>query len=212
MPLEIPFTGLRLFACSFLHLLFGLEVRGLEHLEALEKGAILAGNHAGLLDSLMVLAACRRKFRFLMTEEVFGWGWIGKVVRFGNIIPLYKGRERQAMKNLINRLRAGETLCIFPEGRLTEDGDFNPFNPGVAFLQEKSGRPIIPFALAGGFEAWGQDRPPRYFSRVAIEIGEPIPFKEGRSREETIRLLESRVRILKEAQEAHLQKNRLAVR
>lgn len=198
VPFEIPFPWLRLFAQSVLRA-FAFECRGLEYLRQVAGGCILAGNHAGLLDSLMVLAACDHRFRFLMTESVFEWGLIGKAVPYANIIPLHKGREGRALVESIRRLRNGERLCIFPEGKLTLDGQLDTFNEGVAFLQEKSGVPIIPFALQGSFEIWPITRQFPAFGRkikLSIQFGEPLPAGSFSNRQECVQGLKNKVQTM----------------
>jgi 1-acyl-sn-glycerol-3-phosphate acyltransferase len=194
---EIPFPILKTFSAGVLASLFQFEVRGEHHVEKLRGRLLLAGNHTGLLDSLAVIAAFRRNFRFIMTEEVFSWGLIGKIVRYGNIIPLYKGRAKRAMLEVIERLRREEVICIFPEGRLTEDGSLAAFNEGVAYLHGKSDAPIVPFVIHGGFEAWPIGRRLPRPRKIILEFGEPILPGHPLSREELTRLLQERVEAMK---------------
>lgn len=206
---EIPFGLLKLISWLMLKPFFGFEVRGLQHLQACRNGVILAGNHTGFLDSLTVLVGCARYFRFMMTEEVFSWGLIGKLVPFGNIIPLYKGREKRALVDAVQLLKQGGALCIFPEGKLTKDGCLNPFHEGVAYLQEKSGAAIVPFAIHGGFEAWPQARRLPVFRKVILEFGEPMTspaplvnaaaVTHSANRAKVVKALEYRVLALKAA-------------
>ncbi|MCE3234196.1 MAG: acyl-[ACP]--phospholipid O-acyltransferase [Vampirovibrio sp.] len=196
---EIPYALLRGIAWTILKAGFAFEVRGINHLAACRQGLILAGNHTGLLDSLTIYAACQRYFRFMMTEEVFTWGLIGKLVPYGNIISLYQGRERKALMETIQLLRQGSMVCIFPEGKLTQDGHLNRFNEGVAFLQQKSGAPILPFAIHGGFEAWAHTSRLPHFRKVILEFGPPIEAGQYNTRTEIVQALEIRVRQMKTA-------------
>lgn len=190
---EIPYPLLRLIAWSVLKPFFRFEIRGLEHLEHIQGRVILAGNHTGMLDSLTIAAACRRYFRFLMTEEVFGWGLIGKLVPYANIIPLYKGREKQALLRAIQELRQEGAICIFPEGKLTENGQLNPFNEGVALLHQKGRAPIVPFAIHGGFSAWPVGRRLPSFRKVILEFAPPILPDEITHRAVLTRTLQNQV-------------------
>lgn len=154
---------------------------------------ILAGNHTGYLDSLVVLAAVSRPFHFLMTHNVFGWHWVGRLVPYGNIIPIQPGREKRSLVETMQRLKRGGAICIFPEGRLTPDGQLLEFNPGVAYLQEKSARPIIPFAICGGYEAWPEGRPFPRFIKIALVFGEPIMPGTFQDREQVTQAVKSRI-------------------
>jgi 1-acyl-sn-glycerol-3-phosphate acyltransferase len=188
---ELPFGFLRLLAWCILRPWFRFKIRGGEHLAGCSGPRILAGNHTGYLDSPALLAACPRYFQFLMTEEVFGWGLLGKLVRYGNIIPLYTGREKRGLVEALRVLEEGGTVCIFPEGKLTQDGHLNPFNEGVAFLQQKSGVPIVPFWIEGGFDAWPQTRAfPKFQQRVVLQFGQPLEAAPCQPRSEVVSSLQ----------------------
>jgi len=190
---EIPYTLLHLLCKCILHLGFALKIHGREQLENIQGPIILAGNHAGLLDSLILMAAFPRHFRFLMDEKVFGWSVIGRLVRYGNILPINPQRAKASMTCAVRALRDGESICIFPEGKLSLNGQLGGFQEGVAFLQEKSEATILPFALTGSFEAWpyGQ-RFPRFYP-VCLAFGEPIQFGAIEDRTETTSLLRNQV-------------------
>ena len=177
---ELPQGFWRIVTRGFMGL-FRFEVRGLEHLQRYETGAvILAGNHTGMMDTPMVMSAVTRRFRFLMSEKVFGWGIIGKLVPYANIIALHEGREKSALLRVIHDLRAGGGVCIFPEGRLTRDGELQDFHQGVAFIQEKSGAPIIPFAIHGGYDTWREgQRFPNYGRKVILQFGPAMQVPAG---------------------------------
>lgn len=194
---EIPFFILRIIAWCIMKPFFRIEIRGQAVLNACDQGVILAGNHTGLLDSLTLLVACQRYFRFLMIDEVFSWEWVGKLVPYGNIIPLYQDRHRRVLVETVQQLRQGMAICIFPEGKLTQDGALNPFNKGVAYLQQKSGMPIVPFAISGGFEAWPQAQKWPRFRKIILQFGEPIQADLCETREKVIQTLEQRVQIMK---------------
>lgn len=190
---ELPFALLRLIAWCILKPWFRFEIHGGEHVANCPGPIILAGNHTGYLDAPALLASCPRYFRFLMTDEVFGWGLIGKLVRYGNITPLYTGREKRGLVEALRNLQQGGVLCIFPEGKLTQDGNLNPFNEGVAFLHKKSGAPIVPFWISGGFEAWPQTRIFPRFHRVVLHFGKPLESTLCQSRAEVVKTLELRL-------------------
>jgi 1-acyl-sn-glycerol-3-phosphate acyltransferase len=196
---EVPFAMLRLLANVVMKLAFRLETRGVLQWQNQPGGVILAGNHTGYLDSLALLSACARPFYFLMRHEVFDWHWVGPLVPYGNIIPLYGGRERRALVETVRYLQKGGSICIFPEGKLSADGEMAEFNPGVAFLQQKSGRPIVPFAICGGYDAWAEGRPFPHFRSVQVVFGEPILPDASMDRAAIVELVQQRVQALLDA-------------
>jgi 1-acyl-sn-glycerol-3-phosphate acyltransferase len=79
-------------------------------------------------------------------------------------IPIAPAKEDPRMKDqafaeAARALEAGEIVGIFPEGRLTETGELNPFRPGVQQMIETTPVPVVPMALSG---LWGS-----FFSRSA---------------------------------------------
>ena len=99
----------------------------------------------------------------------------------------------RAFKKIAEYLKDGELVCIFPEGKLTTDGQINEFKAGVTRILEQTPVPVIPMALQG---LWGSffSRDPnkgflrRLWSRVTLVAGEPVAPSEA-----TQKLLRERV-------------------
>jgi 1-acyl-sn-glycerol-3-phosphate acyltransferase len=84
------------------------------------------------------------------------------IVRTGRAIPIAPAREdpealERAQDQIARALADGDLLCIFPEGRITSDGQLNAFRPGVKKIVERTPAPVVPLALRG---LWGS-----FFSR-----------------------------------------------
>ena len=62
-----------------------------------------------------------------------------------------------AFAEIHDSLAAGELVCIFPEGRLTSDGEVAVFRKGIERIVAETPVPVVPMALKG---LWGS-----YFSR-----------------------------------------------
>jgi 1-acyl-sn-glycerol-3-phosphate acyltransferase len=79
-------------------------------------------------------------------------------------------------------LRAGHLVCIFPEGRLTRDGEIEPFRAGMLRILQETPVPVIPMALSGLWgsmfsrhtRTWWRRLPRRLFARIEIAAGEPV--------------------------------------
>jgi 1-acyl-sn-glycerol-3-phosphate acyltransferase len=100
-----------------------LEVHGDERLPA-EGPLIVVANHDTMLDPLAVAAACHpaRYVRFLAMAEL----WNSRILRFVlnrlGQIPIERGGAgggTQGLRSAIIALEKGETVCIFPEGRIS---------------------------------------------------------------------------------------------
>jgi len=73
-------------------------------------------------------------------------------------------------------------VCIFPEGRLTRDGEIAAFRAGLTRIVTETPVPVIPMAIAG---LWGsmfsrrtpkiwQRLPRKLWHRVVVNVGDPV--------------------------------------
>jgi len=165
---------------GMLKLGFGFKLVGVKHLRQLRKQPfILAGSHTGWLDIPVLLCGNGgvHPLTFMVAEEVLHYPVIGKIVAFANTLPVAPNKELATLKALIKQLQAGAPIVIFPEGKLTETGELGTFQTGVGFLQRKTQVPIVPFAITGGFTAWGYgQRYPRLFSPITLTFGVPLAY------------------------------------
>lgn len=160
---------------------------------------ILAGNHTGWLDPLILGAVFERRTRFIVMEEAMTWPIIGKLASLLGAIPLKRGHGLDTLKTAEKCLAKGDSVLIFPEGKLTKDGSIGEFQSGVARLQKDTRCPIIPFAISGGYEAWPRDRKLPRLAAVKIVLGHPLENKdlEDLNVEQIRNLLHERVQELK---------------
>lgn len=174
---------LRPVAVVLLNTFWSIEVDGVENIS--DKGGVLiAANHTGLLDSLIISVACKRPVCFLMTNEVFSWPYVGKIAGFFNVIPVMQGKGNEALNEGIQRLSEGKVLCIFPEGRCTENGSLNRFHRGVARIQTKSKAPLVPVAIQGGMEAWPIGGKPQR-AHITVQISHALNCYDLKEKEIT---------------------------
>ena len=75
-----------------------------------------------------------------------------------------------ALRSLIELVRSGETLLLFPEGRPSPDGAIGPLRPGVTKLI-RQGRPEALQPLAISYDPLTTRRP-----RAYVAFGEEIPL------------------------------------
>jgi 1-acyl-sn-glycerol-3-phosphate acyltransferase len=145
---------------------------------------LLACNHVSFLDPLMVLwlgECTRRKIRFLAMAEL----WRHRFLRFFLVhtkqIPV--ARESLGAIDSLSRatqaLRAGECVCIFPEGGISENLEPKPAKTGVARLAGATGVPVTPVAVWGTHRLYTKGRKPRWRIGVGVTIvvGEPVSIE-----------------------------------
>ncbi len=154
---------------------FSLKYDGRHYLNSYEGPVILAGNHTGWLDSFIVASASNRPVHFLAVDWVFKIPIIGFLVTLLGGIPVKAQKGLDALEQANKYLAQGHSICIFPEGKLTEDGNIAKFHKGVAKLHQLSKCPIVPFAIYGGYEAWPYNQKLPKPHKIVINFG--VPFK-----------------------------------
>lgn len=146
-----------------------------------EGPALLVCNHVSFVDALLIGGAVRRPIRFVMYYKIYNLPVLNFVFRTAGTIPI-AGRSEdlqiydQAFKKVAQYLSEGELVCIFPEGKLTRDGEIDEFKSGMTRILEQTPVPVIPLALQG---LWGSffSRAPdkglfrRLWSRVTVVAG-----------------------------------------
>lgn len=114
-------------------------------------GMILASNHIGILDILMVYFGINRTDLFIPVAEKFGRiGWIRWLGRHLNFLFVDRfNPDLKAIRKMILLMENGKCLVIAPEGTRSLTGALNEGKPGVAYLAARSGFPIVPVAITG---------------------------------------------------------------
>jgi 1-acyl-sn-glycerol-3-phosphate acyltransferase len=154
---------------------YTLKVIGAEHIPATGK-VLLCGNHTGWLDTLIITSAVRRPIWFIAGPAAFQIPVVRRIVPHLNVIPLTFGRGMQALENAVTALKKGRSVLIFPEGKLTTEGEINTFQRGIGYLHSQSEAPLVPFCIKGGFDAWGVNRFPKLGITITIEFLEARSF------------------------------------
>ncbi len=180
----VPEFLMRFMAWLLIHSVYRLEKRGLERVPE-EGPALLVCNHVSYVDALVVTAACRRPIRWVMHHQVFRIPGLSFFFRAVRAIPIASAKEDPAMlerayAEIAAALAAGELVGIFPEGRLTEDGDIAAFRGGITRVLERTPVRVVPMALSGLWRSlFARNRERlrslrRVFPRVRLTVGEPL--------------------------------------
>lgn len=116
-----------------------------------EKGpALLASNHISGLDALLLIAASPRPLRFLIAVEEYNRFGLHRLFHAVGCIPVDRsGRPEVALRRARSALIAGEVVAIFPQGRIEKPGQNLPHKPGIYWLAEQTGAPILHVQLSG---------------------------------------------------------------
>ncbi|MEE3158917.1 MAG: MFS transporter, partial [Pseudomonadota bacterium] len=176
------------FSMRFLIWLLGHSMYRVEHrnLEAIpdEGPCVLVCNHVSFVDALLIGGAVRRPVRFVMYYKIYRLPVLNFIFRTAGTVPIAGRQEdeviyERAFERISAYLRTGEVVCIFPEGKLTADGEMDVFRAGITRILENDPVPVVPMALQG---LWGSffSRDPhkgffrRLWSRVCLVAGQPV--------------------------------------
>ena len=145
---------------------------------------MLVCNHVSFVDALLIGGAVRRPVRFVMYYKIYRLPVLNFIFRTAGTVPIAGRQEdeviyERAFERISAYLRAGEVVCIFPEGKLTADGEMDVFRAGITRILENDPVPVVPMALQG---LWGSffSRDPhkgffrRLWSRVCLVAGQPV--------------------------------------
>lgn len=191
-PLVVGFLKLIMFLCG------PLRVRG-KYRVPRQGGLLILANHLSDADPVAVQCACPRPIRFMAKSELFNIRLLGAALRWGYAFPVRRGEpDRNALKLATNMLRAGECVCVFPEGQIAEDGHFQPLKPGIALIARMAGVPVICCGLRGTNKMipYGSITPRPALHWIDAEWGEVKQFDKTATAEEILSWVEGQLRSL----------------
>jgi 1-acyl-sn-glycerol-3-phosphate acyltransferase len=161
---------------------------GMENIPA-SGPAVIISNHVSYVDGPIIDAGSGRRVRYLIDQDIYnipGVHYLMKMDRAITIAPNRKSVER-AFEEISAALRAGDVVCIFPEGLLTYTGGLGRFRPGIEWIIKRDPVPVVPIALSG---LWGSVFSRRYLKsalrwfprkwlrgKVIVKCGPPIDPK-----------------------------------
>jgi len=131
---------------------------------------IVVANHTSYLDPFVVGVAIPKKIYWLALRGLYVSRWTRWFMLGTNTLPA--GRSSDIFVTL---LLNNKVVGLFPEGKRSPDGNMAEFRRGAAMLAMKTGRPIVPCAIMGTYEALPvKSKFPHLYSRITIRIGKPI--------------------------------------
>ena len=182
----VPEFLMRFLIWMLVHSVYRLEKKGLEHIP--EQGpALLVCNHVSYVDALIIAAACRRPIRFVMDHHIYRIPILNFIFRTGRAIPIASFKDdpvvlERAYDEIAKALEAGDLVCIFPEGKITNSGQMNPFKPGVQRIIQRTPVPVVPLALCGLWNSLFSRKPGGLFktpgvlfSRIGLVAAQAVP-------------------------------------
>ena len=185
----VPEFLMRFLVWMLIHTIYRVRVSGMNNIP-LEGPVIVASNHVSFADPLILGGMIRRPVNFVMYYKIYEIPVLNFIFRTGKAIPIAgRSEDPEILDNAYRRmhgvLEAGDVLGIFPEGKITSDGEINEFKPGIDKVISEQPVPVVPVALCN---LWGslfsrrdplhKRRPYKLWSRIELRIGPAIPPEE----------------------------------
>lgn len=130
--------------------IYRVESHGVGNLHA--GGCLLVPNHLTWVDAVVLQLASPRPIRFVIDESIYQHRLLNPLFRFVGAIPISSRKARGALNAAIESLRAGECVCIFPEGALSRTGTLLRLRRGFEIIARAAEVPVVPVWLD---QLWG---------------------------------------------------------
>ena len=116
--------------------------------------AVIISNHVSYADGLIIASGIKRPVRFVIDAPIYNLPIINYIMRCNRAIPIEPTRDSviTALNEISEGLKAGDIICIFPEGQLTYTGGLGRFKTGIESIIKRDPVPVYPIALSG---LWG---------------------------------------------------------
>ncbi len=146
-------------------------------------GFLLLPNHLTWVDAIVLQLACPRPIRFIVFEEIFNQRWLYPIFRAVGALPISSRKAKDAVRTAAEAIKAGEVVCIFPEGELSRTGMLLRLKRGYELIARSADAPVVPvwldrlwgsiFSFERGkyFFKW----PRRFPYPASVAFGDPIP-------------------------------------
>jgi acyl-[acyl-carrier-protein]-phospholipid O-acyltransferase/long-chain-fatty-acid--[acyl-carrier-protein] ligase len=170
---------------------FRLEVTGLENVAKAGDNAIIAMNHVSFLDAPIAMSLLPKRPVFAVDVAISQQWWIQPFLPFVRTMAL-DPLKPMALRTIINAVRDGNMLVIFPEGRITLTGSLMKIYDGAAMIADKSDAMVVPVRIEGPEKTIfsrlkSTQVRRRLFPKIKVTILEPVkmnvnPELKGRKR------------------------------
>ena len=143
------------------------------------KPYVVAMNHVSIYDPPLAASFWPEHLEIIGASDVFDKPGQGQLLRAYGVIPVHRGEyDRALFTKIIAIIKSGYPLLIAPEGGRSHVPAMRRAMPGIAYIVEQTGVPVVPVALVGTTEDFWQrarrgEKPP-----LEIRIGKPITLPE----------------------------------
>jgi 1-acyl-sn-glycerol-3-phosphate acyltransferase len=171
-------------------LLFRARITGGERIPK-KGGVLIASNHLGAMDAIVLAALVYRHLTFPAKAELFdgsrGLGsrivaWFMRTIGQVALDRADPNQANAALRPIIARVKEGGAVGIYPEGTRSVDGRLYKGKTGVARIALATGAPVVPVAVFDTKEHRSWIGIP-WLTRPRVVVGEPLDFSQYQGQE-----------------------------
>jgi len=156
------------------HILGKISVNGKEHVPY-GRAYVVAINHISLFDPPLAAAFWPEMLEIIGASDVFDRPGQGQLLKLYGVIPVHRGEfDRELMQRAVAVLESGRPLVMAPEGGRSHITAMRRAKPGIAYLIEKTGVPVVPVGLVGTTDDFWQRAKQGERPKLEMRSGEPI--------------------------------------
>jgi acyl-[acyl-carrier-protein]-phospholipid O-acyltransferase/long-chain-fatty-acid--[acyl-carrier-protein] ligase len=171
----LPNTVVKNLFRTFFLLGYRIETIGLENLSRIKDKTLIIANHVSLWDPIIIATFIQGEVYFAAGEDLMKAWWLRPLIRCvkGTLIN-YNGP--MALKTLIDLVKSGKQVVIFPEGRISVTGSLMKIYDGPGLIAEKAGASLMPIRIEGSqnipFSNPGYRLKQKFFPKLKIVVSQ----------------------------------------
>ena len=147
-----------------------------ENLEIPSGRIVVVSNHVSFIDAIMLIANTKRKMRFVIYAPIYNNWLLNPFFRSSGCIPITSAFENKevldrAYDSIANALEDDCAVVIYPEGKITTNGDLSEFKNGIEKIIERTPSDVYPTAINGLYGSYfSKSRNRKWYGKIFSKI------------------------------------------
>ncbi|MCR4820459.1 MAG: AMP-binding protein [Elusimicrobiales bacterium] len=157
--------------------MYGVKVHGVDNLFKPRGNCLVIANHTSFLDGVLIWTYVPYKFYYAIDTYQAKHFFFKPFLRFVKYFTI-NPNEPMSVKSIIDEVKNGHRVVIFPEGRITTTGALMKIYPGPSMIADKADAEILPISIEGSqysvFARFGSKLKTRMHSKITLTIQPPL--------------------------------------